>query len=96
MWVKACTHMRADANRAAVAAAGGIEVVVAVLRRHEGNAAVAEQACRALIDVAILGECACVEQLHTCWRCVSLRCDCFEWSLCVVGGGSHAHVCRGE
>ena len=59
--MKACTRVCADASRAAVAAVGGNEAVVAVLRRHEGNAAVAEQGCGALINIAWLGECA----LHT-------------------------------
>ena len=65
-------RVRAEAKNqaaaaAAAAAAGGIEAVVAVLQRHEGNAAVAEQACRALINIASLGECACVEQSLACW-----------------------------
>ena len=55
------TRMCAEPNMAAVAAAGGIEAVVAVLRRHEGNAAVAELGCKALNHIALLGECACVE-----------------------------------
>ena len=66
MWVESSTRVCAEANRAAVAAAGGIEAVLAVLRRHEGNAAVAELACWTLRNIASLGGCACVEQLHTC------------------------------
>ena len=69
-----------DANRAAVAAAGGIEAVVAVLRRHEGTAAMAEKGCWALTSIAWLGECTCAEQLRT--RLRVLRCDYFGVAVC--------------
>ena len=47
----------ADANKAAVAAVGGIEAVVAAMRRHEGVADVAESGCGALLSIAALGGC---------------------------------------
>ena len=46
----------AEANKAAVAAKGGIEAVVAAMRRHEGVAGVAENGCGALMSIAVLGE----------------------------------------
>ena len=45
----------AEANRPAVAAKGGIEVVVVAMRRHEGVADVAERGCGALMNIAALG-----------------------------------------
>ena len=45
----------AEANKAAVAAKGGIEAVVAAMRRHEGVAGVAERGCGALTSIAWLG-----------------------------------------
>ena len=45
----------AEANKAAVAAKGGIEAVVAAMRRHEGVAGVAERGCGALNNIAMLG-----------------------------------------
>ena len=45
----------AEANKAAVAAKGGIEAVVAAMRRHEGVADVAENGCGALLSIAVLG-----------------------------------------
>ena len=45
----------AEANKAAVAAKGGIEAVVAAMRRHEGVAGVAERGCGALWNIAMLG-----------------------------------------
>ena len=52
-----CVYLcaRADANKAAVAAKGGIEAVVAAMRRHEGVAGVAEHGCGALWNIAVLG-----------------------------------------
>ena len=50
--------MCAEANRAAVAAKGGIEAVVAAMRRHEGVACVAEYGCAALWNIAGLGGCS--------------------------------------
>ena len=46
----------AEANRAAVAAKGGIEAVVAAMQRHAGVAGVAESGCGALRNIAGLGE----------------------------------------
>ena len=54
MWCS-CVCVCAEANRAAVAAKGGIEAVVAAMRRHEGVADVAENGCRALLSIAVLG-----------------------------------------
>ena len=56
--------MCADANKAAVAAKGGIEVVLAAMRRHEGVAGVAEQGCAALGNIAWLGGCSSVWLSH--------------------------------
>ena len=55
-----CAHacMRAEANKAAVAANGGIEVVVAAMRRHEDVADVAQYGCGALWNIAVLGKCS--------------------------------------
>ena len=47
--------MCAEANAAAVAAKGGIEAVVAAMRRHAGVADVAERGCGALMSIAVLG-----------------------------------------
>ena len=58
-----CAHCCSEANSAAVAAKGGIEAVVAALRRHEGEADVAEAGCLTLVNIAVLGErlgCVCV------------------------------------
>ena len=41
-------------KRDAIAAAGGIEAVVRVLREHQANAAVMQEACRALVNLACL------------------------------------------
>ena len=45
-----------------MAAKGGIEAVVAVLRRHEDVAAVAKQGCEALRSIAWLGVCSAVQR----------------------------------
>ena len=50
-----CVCVCADANNAAVAAKGGIEAVVAAMRRHEGVAGVAHNGCSALKSIAVLG-----------------------------------------
>ena len=57
-----CVYLcaRADANKAAVAAKGGIEAVVAAMRRHAGVAGVAEYGCAALWNIAELGRCSAV------------------------------------
>ena len=90
MWVKVSTRVCAEAkNQAAVAAAGGIELVVAVLRRYEGNAAVAEHACGTLSNFVSLGECACVKQLHTCWYSEWMCGDC----LCMLWVEASTRVC---
>ena len=41
-----------------MAAKGGIEAVVAAMRRHEGVADVAENGCHALMSIAWLGGCS--------------------------------------
>ena len=46
---------RADANNAEVAAKGGIDAVLAAMRRHERVAAVAEKGCAALQIIAHSG-----------------------------------------
>ena len=55
-------RVRAGASAAEVAAKGGIEAVVAVLRRHEGVAAVAQEGCWALRHIAWLGVCSAAQQ----------------------------------
>ena len=40
-----------DVNQVGIAAAGGIEAVVGVLREHHANAAVIQQACAALRNI---------------------------------------------
>ena len=52
--------MCVDANKAAVAAKGGIGAVLAVMRRHEGVVGVAEAGCNALGSIATLGGCTVV------------------------------------
>ena len=42
-------------NKAEVAAKGGIDAVLAAMRRHEGVAAVAERGCAALQGIGFLG-----------------------------------------
>ena len=54
VWCR-CVCVCAEANKAAVAAKGGIEAVVAAMRRHEGVAGVAERGCGALRIIAMLG-----------------------------------------
>ena len=54
MRVRVC----ADANKAAAAAKGGIEAVVAAIRRHADVADVAKQGCAALDNMAQLGGCS--------------------------------------
>ena len=64
-----------DANR--VVARGGIEAVVAAMRRHEGVADVAEQGCRALWIIATLGGCSaavCARAVRRCARVGQLQC----------------------
>ena len=52
---------RADANKVEVAAKGGIDAVLAAMRRHEGVVAVAERGCAALQIIAHSGgRCAAV------------------------------------
>ena len=69
--------MCADANQAAVAAKGGIEAVVAAMRRHEGVAGVAEQGCWALSNIAVLGVCgAAVCTGLRVWMCAGHSCVC--------------------
>ena len=53
-------QLRAEANSAEVAAKGGIEAVVAVLRRHEDVADAAQAGCEALKQIAWLGVCSSV------------------------------------
>jgi hypothetical protein len=67
-------------NQVSIARAGGLEAVVGALRRHETSAAVAEQACRTLCNLAANGAlqraamcdgCACADVVRSrcCARC---------------------------
>ena len=64
--VRVCLRVCAEANKAAVAAKGGIEAVISAMRRHEGVAGVAEQGCGALWIIAGLGVCSAA--LFACLR----------------------------
>ena len=74
----------AEANKAAVAAKGGIEAVVAAMRRHEGVATVAEQGCVVLRNLTGLGDgaCACVRVCVRVCVCVC-ACACAGARVCV-------------
>ena len=61
----------AEANKAAVAAKGGIKAVVASMRRHEGVAGMAEQGCAALMAIAWLGRCSAAVRAHAIGGVVS-------------------------
>ena len=56
--VSCAKRLCAAANRVPVARKGGIDAVVAAMRRHEDNAAVAEQGCAALCNIAADGRAA--------------------------------------
>ena len=64
-------RVRAGANAAEVAAKGGIEAVVAVLRRHEGVADVAQAGCGALQQISCGGACSAVQRSSGVW-CVCM------------------------
>ena len=64
--VRVCLRVCAEANKAAVAAKGGIEAVISAMRRHDGVAGVAEQGCGALWSIALLGVCSAA--LFACLR----------------------------
>ena len=85
---------RADANNAEVAAKGGIDAVLAAMRRHERVAAVAEKGCGALQIMSYYSggrSAACLRAGGVCIRvhdvvCVFV-CVCACGWVCILCGG---------
>ena len=93
MCVRVCGCVGAEANKAAVAAKGGIDAVVSAMRQHEGVVEVAQPGCAALAIIAALGGCsaarrACV-RVRGVWAVQLRACTSGLERACVRSGPRH-------